>query len=95
MMEVTVPPLQKVATVAGPVRRYAITEYVLSFAQVSPLGICCIPISGTSSWNNRLELTFRSHVKVRLKSEKRGDSAWTMSVTHEGSMQSGNYRKGI
>lgn len=74
MMVVTVPPLQKVPTVAGPVRRYITREYVCSFGQVSSFGICRIPVSGKSSWKARVETTFRSQVKVRLKSGKREDS---------------------
>lgn len=61
--------------VAGPVRRYVRSEYVWPSGQVSSLGICRIPGSGKSSWKARVETTFRSQVKVRLKSGNSEDSA--------------------
>lgn len=90
-MVVTVPPLQKVPMAAGPVRRYVTSMYVCSSGQVSSLGICRIPVSGKSSWKARVETTFRSQVKVRLKSGNSEDSACTMSPEQEISVQSGVY----
>lgn len=64
------------------------TEYVWSSGQVSSLGICCNPVSGNSSRTARLETTFKSQVKVRLKSGKNLFSAWTVSPEQEVSVQS-------